>query len=330
MEQTCDRYAGDKRLVFVNAWNEWAEGAYLEPDRRYGYAYLQATRFALEKVSRTNMIEEMNAKFRKSSDVGVIFHVYYEDLVDEIVTEYLAPIADKIDLFVTTHESISISTIAGIRRKFPNLYVMTSENRGRDIRPFLKVYPLLVEHGYETACKIHTKRSAYRNDGDVIRKRLLDALLKTDVEEVAREFSRDGEMGLLICRDSLFNLSKNKDRYIDNRFWLDELLSKLGRADLIGSYDFNFPAGSMFWFRVPSLKRLLDKELVDLERFEMEAGQTDGCLHHAIERIICLLVAESGFNVAAMAPIGAASGQHTSSSVGGGEELLDRVPNHGR
>lgn len=51
--ETKEKHPPKSQIIFINAWNEWAEGAHLEPDRKYGFAYLEATLDALEE-SRDN------------------------------------------------------------------------------------------------------------------------------------------------------------------------------------------------------------------------------------------------------------------------------------
>jgi len=48
---------GDERLIFINAWNEWGEGCHLEPDRRFGRQYLEATRRALSQNAEKSAFE---------------------------------------------------------------------------------------------------------------------------------------------------------------------------------------------------------------------------------------------------------------------------------
>src|SRR5262249_39066451 len=70
LHETVSRFKdGSERLIFVNAWNEWAEGTYLEPDRRYGYAYLQAVRDAIEDIA---IAQQPLFAVEASSTAGII------------------------------------------------------------------------------------------------------------------------------------------------------------------------------------------------------------------------------------------------------------------
>lgn len=42
----------EHQLLFLKAWNEWAEGNYVEPDQKFGHGYIQAIRQAIENHNK--------------------------------------------------------------------------------------------------------------------------------------------------------------------------------------------------------------------------------------------------------------------------------------
>tara|TARA_R110002111_G_scaffold262694_1_gene340157 strand:- start:87394 stop:90603 length:3210 start_codon:yes stop_codon:yes gene_type:complete len=277
----------DEKLVFINAWNEWAEGTHLEPDRKYGYGYLQSTYDVISNYDSRLLSRTLKHKPVRKNDFAVVLHVHYDELWPEI-SQNLSCFEDiGFDLFVTV---TSKKPVAQILAEFPDADIDVVENRGRDILPFIRTMKRIESLGYIAVCKLHSKRTIYRQDGDQMRQELLGSLVgsKEIVSEITRKFKEDEELGLVVPENYLmphndYNMASNHELVLQT-------------ADLLGMKFVmdTFPAGSMYWVRPEAIKGLLK---LDSSNFGVERGLADGTLPHAVERLIGTMVKENKYFV---------------------------------
>ena len=227
--------------------------------------------------------------------VGVVLHVHYPELVDEII-EQLGAIPVPFDLIVTNSSG---GPVAVDRSRLPGasaVVILDVDNRGRDILPLVGLINAGVLNPYQLILKVHTKRSAWREDhvdlpgtGESWRRRLLGDLLgdESNVQTIINAFATTPDLGLVTADESLLGA----DLWGDNQAVTASLLRRLEldlRAD-----DLTFAAGSMYWVKGFLLQGLRALNLT-ADDFEPEAGQVNATTAHAMERLVGIVAREAG------------------------------------
>lgn len=282
-----NKYSKDEKLVFVNAWNEWAEGTHLEPDRKFGYGYLQSSYDVLKNYNN-NLLDFSCIKPEKNNETAVILHIHYSDVWD-CINSYLSNLKSYgFDLYVTLTNTDN-EIVSKIKKEYPAAHIYLVENRGRDILPFIQVLKILKNLDYKRICKIHSKKSLYRDDGSQLREELYSSLLsKNSISMVFSLFDKDPTLGFITSKKYLIPHT-HKNMYFDK----DLVISISKSLNLDFTYS-KFSAGSMYWFIPEALSGL---EYLPESAFDIEKGLADGTNAHAVERIVCLLVKKNLFKL---------------------------------
>jgi lipopolysaccharide biosynthesis protein/GT2 family glycosyltransferase len=225
--------------------------------------------------------------------LAVLLHAYYIDSIPQFQS-YLERIRFPFTLFISTDTEEKKRRIeqAFVAWENGRVEVRIVENRGRDIAPKIVAFADVYDE-YPYVLHLHTKKSSHSDDLGHWLKFLLDSLLGSHeaVVRVFQAFERCPDLGMVA--PPIFAPSRPFMLWGPNLDICRSLAHRMGFAVTLES-PLDFPGGSMFWARSAALRPLLELNLA-LEEFAPEAGQTDGTLAHAIERLFFFACELAGF-----------------------------------
>jgi len=215
---------------------------------------------------------------------AVLLHAYHVEVLPEMAA-LLRRLPFPADLVVTTDtDAKRIAVEAAFAGWSLGAFeVRVTPNRGRNVAPQLIACRDVFDRA-ELVLILHTKVSSHTDALAGWRKFLLRDLIGSEgvTKGVMETFARLPKLGVLAPRT--FPLIRRHMMWVENYEASRRLADRLGFA-LFPDSPLDFPAGFMFWARSAALKPLLDLQL-DWDDFEVERGQKDGTIAHALERLI--------------------------------------------
>ncbi len=292
----------NNRFIFINSWNNYNEGNYLEPDEKYGYASINSFSKALFNIPYKDKNNNLDY-LKNNCIVAIQAHVYYDELINAIINK-TNNIPVKFDLFITTTSLQKKIIIEQFVKNYSiaNKYeIKIVENKGRDILPLITQLKSKIKN-YKYLCHIHTKKSNHDITlGNNWRNYLYNNLLGSTeiISDILNDFESFQYLGF-IFPEVYYDIIKKIDEYDNSQFFLHKPNIKyinLILKRLFGKYEVGnkliFPSGNMFWAKVNAIYQIFGFRLINL--YPKEENQTNDTIMHGIERIWLYLAKLNGY-----------------------------------
>jgi lipopolysaccharide biosynthesis protein len=224
--------------------------------------------------------------------IAVVLHLHYTDVWPEFA-QAIRLLPEPADLYVTLHGH-NLKLEDGIKSEFPHAKIFRFENRGRDVLPFVALINSGLLFGYNLICKLHTKKSTYRNDGDAWRKALVSGILRDrdSIGAILDAFRKSPDLGIVVADGQIFG--QDPSHWVGNIPGIKRFGDRIGLSSVPeGAL---FPGGSMYWIR-PFLLRQLAALPLTTEEFEPEPIPRDGTTAHVVERLIGMICFDAGMQL---------------------------------
>ena len=262
------------KFFFINSWNNWIEGSYLEPDENYGYASINALSKALFNLSyedkRYNLLE-----LNQTSKIFVQFHLAYIDKFDGIIKK-INNIPVKFDLFISTD---SIETKNILEELIPkntnaNLYeIIFLKNKERKLSLLMQKRINIKQYKY--FIRLYFKDSQNNDDYEIILMKYLYGNLlgsKEIVSEILTDFENNKNLGFIFPEIIYFNTTLPYLLSKKLKLFVNLVIKKISPGYIAGNV-FKYPLGNMFWARIDAVYQIFEHKFIKILSKEKELNE---------------------------------------------------------
>lgn len=246
--------------------------------------------FNLLSLLGNHFIVDEYREVRKIKDAAIVFHMHYEDQMDENL-QRLNTVAAAVDVIITTTSKKKADEIAEKANQFSFLnesLVLVSEGNGRDMaallveaRPYLRNYKYI---GFT-----HDKKSAHhrKESGDGFKRIIIENIIASPeyVCGIIDLFQNNRRLGLLVPpapeHEKYFAVTGR--RWAANFSYYQALCQKLNIEATADPRWSSFALGTAFWCRYDALKELFEYDWCHSD-FPSEPLPLNGSISHAMER----------------------------------------------